>query len=121
MPKPKYSLKIVKAINPIYSKIAKDNYKAWGFDNPQQAYNMVANDKTYDYLGYYSSNPYSDANANTHWPDTYKTAYHPTFSDESIYSGVRHPKFNPYGQVGGHWYGNFYARPNYTWQRIKLK
>lgn len=40
-----------------------------------------------------------------HFTDKYKTVWHPTFSDESVYSGHK-SKYNPQGLVGGHWEGN---------------
>lgn len=86
-------------------EVAEDNYRQWGYDNPDIALIHALNDNTYDYKGYYRNTPNPDANASTHWPDTYKTAYHPTFSDESKYSGIK-SEYNPLGLVGGHWYGD---------------
>ena len=65
----------------------------------------MLNDNTYDYRGYYTKYPNSRANADTHWPDEFKTVYHPTFSEESIYSGKK-SRFNPEGIKGGHWEGD---------------
>ena len=71
----------------------------------------VNNDKTYDYLSYY--NNHTDEawdmlnNApDAHFYDTYKTVYHPTFSDESIYSGRYDLLHNSRGVVGGKWLEN---------------
>ena len=71
----------------------------------------VNNDKTYDYLSYY--NNHTDEawdmlnNApDVHFYDTYKTVYHPTFSDESIYSGRYDLLHNSRGVVGGKWLEN---------------
>lgn len=71
----------------------------------------VDNDNTYDYLSYY--NNHTDEawdmlnNApDAHFYDTYKTAYHPTFSNESIYSGNYDKIHNPRGIVGGKWLEN---------------
>lgn len=71
----------------------------------------VDNDNTYDYLSYY--NNHTDEawdmlnNApDAHFYDTYKTAYHPTFSDESVYSGRYDLLHNPRGVVGGRWLEN---------------
>jgi hypothetical protein len=36
-----------------------------------------------------------------------KTAYHPTFSTDSPYSGYKNP-YNPNGITGGTWGDNFY-------------
>lgn len=71
----------------------------------------VDNDKTYDYLSYY--NNHTDEawdmlnNApDAHFYDTYKTAHHPTFSNESIYSGKYDRLHNSRGIVGGRWLEN---------------
>lgn len=48
----------------------------------------------YDLRGAWKSNPTMDARG--HLPDTYKKPNHPTFSNESIYSGMD-------GYVGGTW------------------
>ena len=61
------------------------------------------NDNTYNYYDYFKDNPNGNVDANNHWPDTYKTAYHPTFSDESKYSGIVDRNYNPEGMVGGSW------------------
>ena len=37
-----------------------------------------------------------------HFKDTYKTVYHPTFSNESVYSGNK-SEYNPRGTIGGRW------------------
>jgi hypothetical protein len=63
------------------------------------------NDNTSDYRGFYRDNPNALNNSESHWPDTYKTVYHPTFSNESKYSGVVDRNFNPEGLVGGSWDG----------------
>ena len=57
----------------------------------------VDNDSTYDYEGFYNSDPdrawgMLDKDTNTHFLDEYKTVYHPTFSNQSIYSGVTSAK-----------------------------
>lgn len=68
----------------------------------------IDNDNTYDYEDWYNSDPdnaYSFLNNDpeAHFDDIYKTVYHPTFSDLSIYSGKIDPRFNPEGLEGGHW------------------
>lgn len=62
----------------------------------------ILNDNSYDYRGFYNKYPQTAADANSHWTDEFKTAYHPTFSDESKYSGKK-SQYNPYGYRGGHW------------------
>jgi len=69
----------------------------------------------YDYKGFYNSNPKA-ANAilidktGAHFPDTYKLPTHPTFSDESLYSG-RNGNI-----VGGTWRNNPSALQRWTYQ-----
>lgn len=79
----------------------------------------MLNDNTYNYKQMYEDNP--DYNIQEgHFKDTYKTVYHPTFSNESMYSGQK-SQYNPEGIIGGWWdYDNkiFHANPkqdlNYT-------
>ena len=40
--------------------------------------------------------------SSAHFIDEYKTALHPSFSNQSIYSGYKN-EFNPNGIVGGTW------------------
>lgn len=91
----------------IMEKVAADNYKQWGFENEDLALIHALNDNTYNYRGYYNKYPNGDGNALSHWTDEFKTVWHPTFSDESIYSGKK-SQYNPNGLKGGHWvYGMF--------------
>lgn len=85
-------------------KVAEENYKKWGFDNPEEALVHALNDNTYNYRGYYNKHPQSTANADTHWTDEFKTVYHPTFSNQSVYSGKK-SQYNPSGRTGGFWLG----------------
>ena len=75
-------------------KVAEDNYQKWGLGSPDEALVHALNDNSYNYRGFYNENPDAAANADTHWPDTYKTVWHPTFSNESIYSGQK-SQYNP--------------------------
>lgn len=100
----------------IMEKVANENYKNWGFSNPDQALVHALNDNTYDYKGYYSKYPQSNANSETHWTDEFKTVYHPTFSDESVYSNKK-SEFNPEGLKGGHWFGEQFIPSK--WQKKK--
>lgn len=64
-------------------------------------------DRTYDYEGFYKENPREAWNmlsedSSAHFTDKYKTIEHPTFSDQSKYSG-KYSKFNPTGLQGGRW------------------
>lgn len=91
----------------IMEKVAADNYKSWGFENEDLALIHALNDNTYNYRGYYNKYPNGDGNALNHWTDEFKTVYHPTFSNESVYSGKK-SQYNPKGLKGGHWeYGLF--------------
>lgn len=100
----------------IMEKVAKENYKNWGFDNEDEALVHALNDNTYNYREYYSKYPKSKANADTHWTDEFKTVYHPTFSNESVYSGKK-SKFNPEGLIGGSWDGETFIPAD--WQNKK--
>ena len=62
----------------------------------------ILNANDYNYRGYYNKYPQSTANADTHWTDEFKTAYHPSFSNQSIYSGKK-SQYNPIGLPGGFW------------------
>lgn len=86
-------------------KVAEDNYQKWGFSNPDEALLHALNDNTYNYRGYYNKYPNGKGNAVDHWPDEFKTVYHPTFSNESIYSGKK-SQYNPLGLPGGFWSGD---------------
>lgn len=65
-------------------------------------------DETYDYQLFYNMQP-KEAQAilnkskDAHFTDIGKTAYHPTFSDESYYSGRFNILRNPLGIKGGRW------------------
>lgn len=100
----------------IMNKVAQKNYKNWGFNTSDEALVYALNDNTYDYKGYYNKYPNSNANAITHWTDEFKTVYHPTFSNESVYSGKK-SEFNPKGLVGGYWKGETFIPAK--WQKRK--
>lgn len=72
--------------------------------------NDMAADDTYDYELFYNHNRKDAENmlkedSEAHFDDIGKTAKHPTFSNESYYSGRRSIK-NPRGIVGGRWSEN---------------
>jgi GH24 family phage-related lysozyme (muramidase) len=100
----------------IMEKVAEENYKNWGFNTPDEALVHALNDNTYNYKGYYKKYPQSQANADTHWTDEFKTVYHPTFSTESIYSGKK-SEYNPLGLPGGMWVGETFI-PS-VWQTVE--
>ena len=72
-----------------------------------EVYTEMLNDPTYNYKEFYEGQPFL-ANAMlyapefAHFSDYAKTMYHPTFSNQSIYSG-KVSDYNPYGIVGGSW------------------
>ena len=87
-------------------------YNSYQIDNNQKSYEDwkrkikeyknidIDNDKSYDYRGFYNENPERaykllEKDPDTHFTDKYKTPYHETFSDESIYSNDK--------TKGGHW------------------
>lgn len=98
----------------IMERVAEENNPLWNKERVKEGhrpltideeYLRLLNDNTYDYKGYYSKYPQSKANADTHWTDEFKTVWHPTFSNESVYSG-RKSQYNPLGLTGGWWTGD---------------
>lgn len=83
--------------------------------NPNIVLTQMLNDNTYNYRQWYNNLPFG-ATVNDfggHFPDTYKTVYHPTFSNESIYSPnnkqyIPNTQYNPNNITGGTWSGNNY-------------
>lgn len=86
-----------------YDQWANAMSRKWGISRDE------FNAHPYDYAQYYKDN-YDEAweHVNNklapyqHFPDRYKTAQHPTFSDESDYSD-KFGIYNPSGIRGGHW------------------
>lgn len=109
-----YSLmeKVATENNPIWNTYRKE--KGLPELTVDEEYTRILNDNSYDYRGYYNDPAVrnSNDNANTHWPDEYKTAYHPTFSTYSLYSGMVDPNYNPTGKNGGLWFGDNYVNYN---------
>lgn len=69
----------------------------------------MINDNTYNYEHFYNAQPKEaqemlKKDADAHFTDIAKTAFHPTFSVESDYSG-KVSKYNPKGIIGGTWSG----------------
>ena len=67
----------------------------------------MLNDNEYNYEHFYNAQPREaqemlKKDADAHFTDIAKTAFHPTFSVESDYSG-KVSKYNPKGIVGGTW------------------
>lgn len=90
-----------------YNSFARGGYTKWKEKIREHKDIDIDNDPTYDYEGFYNSDPdrawdMMNKDSNAHFTDKYKTVYHPSFSNQSIYSGHIN-KFNPKGIVGGTW------------------
>lgn len=75
--------------------------------DPDMVEMQMLNDPTYNYETFYNLQPFMaermlQADPDAHFTDIGKTMYHPTFSDESAFSGYVND-FNPLGIIGGHW------------------
>ena len=81
-------------------KLSEAKSKEWNEDQ-DLVFIQMANDNTYNYRQMYEDNPNYNIEKG-HFTDKYKTVYHPTFSNESIYSGEK-SEYNPKGSVGGSW------------------
>ena len=79
---------------------------------------QMMNDNTYKYKDAYDNDELTDPSGNMHFGDKYKTAYHPTFSNESKFSGKKSEN-NPEGIIGGRWSNDW--RKYYVGDRIKSK
>ena len=103
MPKPK------RKRNAGYDAWAEALAKRWGISRKE----LEQGD--YDYRAYYNSDPsaaesHLQGDPNAHFPDTYKRPTHPTFSEESIYSGRNG------NVVGGKWKENPEDTQRWTYQ-----
>lgn len=84
--------------NNLHFKGGKDKRSFNDWANKASAYKgiRIKGDPTYDYKGWYNEDPnraYALLNddPNAHFDDKWKTPYHPTFSDQSVYSNAKHP------------------------------
>lgn len=84
--------------NNLHFKGGKDSKSFNDFANKASAYKgiKIKSDPTYDYKGWYNEDPnraYALLNddPSAHFDDKWKTPYHPTFSDQSVYSNAKHP------------------------------
>lgn len=109
-----------------YAEFVERQANAWANDDPRP-YNQeyrdneltdmllqraMLNDNSYDYYNYVKDNyitpvKYLTTSGGGHFSDKYKTVYHPTFSNESQYSGKK-SHYNPRGTEGGSWNGDEY-------------
>lgn len=85
-------------------------YGIWKNDIKKHKGIDVDKDNTYDYRSFYDENRdmamrMLKDDPEAHFPDTYKTSTHPTFSEESRYSGTVN-RYNPTGITGGRWEGD---------------
>ena len=88
----------------------KSKYRQWLEDVAGmrgQDVNEMIRDNIYNYEHFYNAQPKEaqamlKRNADAHFTDIAKTAFHPTFSVESDYSG-KVSKYNPKGIIGGTW------------------
>lgn len=101
----------------IMERVAEQNNAEWNRIRTEEGaptlskdeeYLRILNDNSYNYKGYYSKYPKGDGNAIDHWNDEFKTVYHPTFSNQSTYSGKK-SQYNPQGVLGGRWDGDRYV------------
>lgn len=84
--------------NNLHFKGGKDSKSFNDWANKASAYKgiKIKSDSTYDYKGWYNEDPnraYALLNddPSAHFDDKWKTPYHPTFSDQSVYSNAKHP------------------------------
>lgn len=84
--------------NNLHFKGGKDKRSFDDWANKASIYKgiRIKGDPTYDYKGWYNEDPnraYALLNddPNAHFDDKWKTPYHPTFSDQSVYSNAKHP------------------------------
>ena len=87
-------------------KLADKKAKDWGVD-PDILLTRMLNDNEYNYKAFFNMDRKNamgmlTASPEAHFSDVGKTVYHPTFSNESMYSG-KTSDYNPRGTVGGEW------------------
>ena len=97
-------------IKHLYNINADGGYLKWKKEIAKHKGINIDNDNTYNYQAFFEEYPQRawdmlKKDSKAHFTDKYKTVWHPTFSDESVYSGHK-SKYNPQGLVGGHWEGN---------------
>lgn len=85
-------------------KLAANKAKEWKQDYDQTLLDML-NDNTYNYRAMYDKYGGDDTSHEGHFSDEFKTSYHPTFSNQSMYSGAK-SQYNPTGVTGGSWSDN---------------
>jgi hypothetical protein len=111
----------LKTIKEKYNEFAEggDTEPDWSYDSWKRQITehmgiRSDEDNTYDYEAFFNKYPEEawkmlKGDPTAHFTDEFKTVYHPTFSsksignDGSIYSGIKNPRTNPQGLVGGTW------------------
>lgn len=94
-----------------YNSFARGGYTKWKKSIKEHKGIDIDNDPTYDYEGFYNSDPdrawdMMNKSSDAHFTDEFKTALHPSFSNESRYSGYKN-KYNPNGITGGTWLDDY--------------
>lgn len=104
--------------NNLHFKDGKDERSFDDWSNKASVYKgiKIKGDPTYDYKGWYNEDPnraYALLNddPSAHFDDKWKTPYHPTFSDQSIYSNAKHRG----GTWGGFDYRDAYYAPLFSY------
>lgn len=94
----------------------KKSFSDWAQKAAKYKSIQINGDPTYDYKSWYNENPnraYALLNddPSAHFGDKWKTPYHPTFSDESVYSNAKHPG----GTWGRYDYRDAYYAPLFSY------
>lgn len=94
----------------------KQSFNDWAQKASKYKGIQIEGDPTYDYRGWYNEDPnraYALLNDDpfAHFEDKWKTPYHPTFSDQSVYSNAKHPG----GTWGRYDYRDAYYAPLFSY------
>lgn len=93
-------------------QLAKKKANDWSIPpqlplSDDEVYLQMLNDPTYNYRTFFNLQPFQalnmlNADSKAHFTDIAKTMYHPTVSNESVFSGYPN-EYNPLGIEGGSW------------------
>ena len=104
--------------NNLHFKGGKDSmsFNDWAQKASKYKGIQIYGDPTYDYKGWYNEDPnraYAllKDDPSAHFDDKWKTPYHPTFSDQSVYSNAKHPG----GSWGRYDYRDAYYAPLFSY------
>lgn len=97
-------------IRDTYNSYARGGYTKWKEQIRKHKGIIIDGDDTYDYERFFKEEPTMawdmlNKDSDAHFIDKYKYSNHPSFSDESMYSGYVNDH-NPKGIKGGHWYND---------------